>query len=303
MVGRVATFALSDKMIAAALRTQAEVSARQIQTASGKVSSDYGGLGASSKKVIDLQVSISQSKSYEDAATSADARVEVMYSATGSIADLLSSYRAKLTSAISANSSDTSALADSARELMSEMASLLNTQYGGRYLFAGSRTDTAPVDLSTYSNTTSATTADTSYYHGDDTIASAKVSASQYVSYGVTANNPAFEQAMRSFSMIANATSSPIDSTTISQALDLTTSALDAVTGVQTKLSLSASQLERAVSNQQNYQDYASSLASNLTDVDLAAVTAKISSYQSQLEASYSAISKILSLRLSDYLR
>lgn len=303
MVARVATFALNDSMISAALRTQAKISERQIQTASGKVSADYGGLGATSKKVIDLQVSISQSKDYEDAASSADNRVQAMYSATGSIVDLLSSYKSELTSAISASGNDTSSLSSAAAGFMSEMASLLNTQYGGRYLFAGSRTETAPVDLSAYSNTTSATDADTSYYTGDDQLASVKVSDSQYITYGATASNPAFEKAMRAFSMIANATSSPIDSSTLSDALDLATTALDGVTGVQTKLSLSATQLERAVSNQQTYQSDASTLSDSLTNVDVAAVTAEISTYQAQLEASYSAISKIQSLRLSDYLR
>lgn len=303
MVARVATFALNDSMISAALRTQAKISERQIQTASGKVSADYGGLGATSKKVIDLQVSISQSKDYEDAASSADNRVQAMYSATGSIVDLLSSYKSELTSAISASGNDTSSLSSAAAGFMSEMASLLNTQYGGRYLFAGSRTETAPVDLSAYSNTTSATDADTSYYTGDDQLASVKVSDSQYITYGATASNPAFEKAMRAFSMIANATSSPIDSSTLSDALDLATTALDGVTGVQTKLSLSATQLERAVSSQQTYQSDASTLSDSLTNVDVAAVTAEISTYQAQLEASYSAISKIQSLRLSDYLR
>ena len=44
-------------------------------------------------------------------------------------------------------------------------------------------------------------------------------------------------------------------------------------------------------------------VSSSLTDVDVATVTAEIPTYQAQLDASYSAISKILSLRLSDYLK
>jgi flagellar hook-associated protein 3 FlgL len=245
---------------------------------------------------------VSRSSNYEDAATSADNRVQAMYSATGSVADLLSNFKAELTSASGA-SADTSSLTTIAQGDMEDLASLLNTQYGGRYLFAGSKTESAPVDLSGYSNTTSTTTADTSYYNGDDQIAAAKVSDSQTIKYGVTADNSAFEKAMRAFSMIANATTSPIDSATIASALDLVTSALDGVTGVQTQLSLHASQLERAVSTQQDYQSYASSLSSTLTDVDVAAVTAEVSTYQTQLEASYSALSKILSLKLSDYLK
>ena len=126
MVMRVATFALSGSMIESALRTQAEIATRQIQESSGKVSADYGGLGAKSKQVIDLQVSVARSSNYEDAATSADNRVEAMYSATGSVADLLSNFKAELTSASGA-SADTSSLTTIAQGDMEDLASLLNT--------------------------------------------------------------------------------------------------------------------------------------------------------------------------------
>ena len=45
------------------------------------------------------------------------------------------------------------------------------------------------------------------------------------------------------------------------------------------------------------------SLGSDLTSVDVAAVTAQLSAYQAQLTASYSAIAKIQSLNLAAYLK
>lgn len=299
MIGRVATFALSDSMIDAALKQQAKLAEKQLQSSSGLVSQDYGGLGATSQKVIDWQVAASRSKSYQDAASSADDRVQVMYSTTGSIVDLLTSFKSDLTAALSANGSDSENLQNSASSSLSDLASLLNTQYGGRYLFAGSNTETAPVDLTGYA-ATSSTTSDTSYYQGNDDISSVRVSGSRVISYGVTANDSAFEQGMRAISMIANGSS--LDSDTISSALDLATQALDAVTGVQTRLSLSSAQLERAGNVQADFQDAVNNASSSLTDVDIAAVTAQISTYQSQLEASYSAIAKIQSLSLVQYL-
>ena len=197
-------------------------------------------------------------------------------------------------------SQDTDTLKTEAESALSNLSSLLNTQYGGRYLFAGSSTETAPVDTSSYS-ATSTTTADTSYYQGNDDLASVRVSGSRTITYGVTADNSAFEQAMRAISVVANG--GTLDSSTISSALDLTTQALDAVTGVQTRMSLTSSQLESAINVQTNFQDAASTASSSLTDVDVAAVTAQISTYQTQLEASYSAISKIQSLSLVNYLK
>ncbi|WP_229181261.1 flagellin [Bradyrhizobium oropedii] len=172
----------------------------------------------------------------------------------------------------------------------------------GEYLFSGARTDTAPADLSTYgTGTGSLTTTDTSYYKGDSEIASVRVSDSQSISYGVTADNPAFEQVMRLLKYVGNSTT--LTSSDISQALDVASTALDATSTVQAKLSTAASQIETASTNQSDYQNFAKTLSTNLTSVDVAAVPAQLSTYQAQLTASYSAIAKIQCMNLANYLK
>lgn len=178
---------------------------------------------------------------------------------------------------------------------MAQMQGLLDTQYDGEYVFSGARTDTAPADLSSFgTGTGSLTTSDTSYYKGDSEIASVRVSDSQSISYGITADNPAFEQVMRLLKFVGN--SSNLSSSDVSQALDLASDALDATSTVQAKLSTAASQIETASTNQSDYQNFAKTLSTDLTSVDVAAVTAQLSTYQAQLTASYSAISKIQSM-------
>jgi hypothetical protein len=69
---------------------------------------------------------------------------------------------------------------------------------------------------------------------------------------------------------------------------------------VQAKLSSSASStIETACARQTDYESYAETLSNDLTGVDVAAVTAKLSTYQGQLTAP----SKILSLNLASYLK
>ena len=80
---RVATFAISDQMIAAALRTQSVMANQQIQESSGLVSEDFAGLGSSSQRVLNLQVSVTRAQTYIDAATLANNKVQVMYSVVG----------------------------------------------------------------------------------------------------------------------------------------------------------------------------------------------------------------------------
>jgi flagellar hook-associated protein 3 FlgL len=303
MLTRVATFALSDQMITDSLRTQARMAQLQQQEATGVISTDFGGIGATSKRVIDLQVSVDRAQSYIDAATTANSRAQVMYSACGSMSDLLTQFRSLLTGATDSATTDTTSVTESAQEMMQEFASLLNTQYDGRYVFGGAKTGQTPVDISDppYAVATSPSSADTSYYRGDQEAASVRVSDQQVIDYGVTADGTGFEQALRAFNLVAN--TSPLDTATLNEALNLTVNAVSGVSAAQTRLSLASAAMERAISYQTEYQDDAKSLGTDLNGVDVAAVTAQETTYQTQLEASYSAIAKIQGLSLVSYLR
>jgi len=302
MVMRIATFALSDQMITGALRTQAIMANEQVQESSGLKSEDFGGYGADAQRVINLQVSVTRAQSYIDSATLADSKVQVMYSAVGSMTDIITQLRSQLSAATTGSSTETTSVINSAQQMLQQMGSLLNTQYNGEYVFSGARTSTAPADLSSFASGTGSTTiADTSYYKGDGEIAAVRVADDQTVSYGVTADNSAFEQVMRVLKFVAN--SSSLSSTDITQALNLASNALDATSTVQAKLSSDASQIETASSRQSEYQTFAQTLGGDLTSVDVAAVTAQLSTYQAQLTASYSAIAKIQSLNLANYLK
>ena len=302
MVMRVATFALSDQMIANALRVQSVMANEQIQESSGQKSQDFAGYGADAGSVVNLQVSVTRSQSYIDAASVADSKVQVMYSAVGSMTNILTQLRSQLSAASVGSSTATSSVITYAQQALSQVGSLLNTQYDGEYVFSGAKTDTAPVNLTSYdTGTGSLTTSDTSYYQGDSEIASVRVSDSQSVAYGANADNPAFEQVMRLLKYIGN--SSTLSASDLTASLNLASSALDAVSTVQAKISTSASQIETASADQSDYQNFAQTLGGDLTNVDVAAVTAQLSAYQTQLTASYSAIAKIQGLSLANYLK
>jgi len=302
MVMRIATFALSDQMVAGALRTQATMANLQVQESSGLKSETLGGYGPDARHIINLQVSVTRAQSYVDAATLADSKVQVMYSAVGSMTNIITQLRTQLSAATTGSSTETASVINSAKQMLLQMGSILNTQYDGQYVFGGARTSTEPVDLSAFSSGTgSTTTADTSYYKGDGDISSVRVSDDEAVAYGVTADNPAFEQIMRVLKFVAN--SSSLSSSDITKALDLADNTLSATTTVQTRLSSAASEIESASARQSDYMSFAQTLASDLTGVDVAAVTAQLATYQAQLSASYSAIAKIQGLNLASYLR
>jgi flagellar hook-associated protein 3 FlgL len=302
MTMRVATFSMTDQMINGALRTEATMANMQVQEASGLKSGYLAGYGADTQHVVNLQVSVSRAQSYIDAATLADSKVEVMYKAVGQVSDIVTQLRTALSAASTGSSTEIASAINTSQKLLQQMGGILNTQYDGQYVFSGARTSSAAVDLSTFATGTgSLSTADTSYYKGDSELASVRVSDGQTVTYGVTADNSAFEQVMRALKYVAN--SSTLSSSDISNVLSMAGSAVDAVATVQADLSNSASQIENASSLQADFKSYAESLGTSLTSVDVAAVTAQLSTYQAQLTASYSALAKIQGLNLANYLR
>lgn len=298
---RVATFAMNDRMLAASMKTQARMAEMQMQQATGQVSTSLGGFGAESRNLISLEVSLSRSQSYTAAASEATSRVEVMYSTMDTINDVLSSFRSALVAIKSTDAStETKAgLSTTAALNLEELATLLNTQYEGRYLFGGSATTTAPVDLTAYSMI-DPDTADTAYYQGNSTLAAVQVSSEQSVSYGVAASDSAFEKAFRAFSIIADG-NGVLSDDTINAALDLIVEAIDGAAGVQGTLSVNAATLERAQVREEEFQAHLSASLSEVRDADVTEIAVKLTAYEVQLQAAYATLAKIQGINLLDY--
>lgn len=296
---RVATFASSDSLLAAAMRVQSRQAEATLQQASGKVSTDYGGLGSNAGRVISLQSSIALSKSYASTASTANSRVQQMYDAVESMIDLLTEVKAQ-TASFDALTSDTDSLASTASGVVDQLVSLMNTKYDGVYLFAGSATSASPVDISGLTAQSTPTSADTTYYSGNDDILSAKVASDQTVAYGVTADVDAFEKSIRSMLLLGTGAT---DDDTVEEASDLIEDAITGLTTIQATLSIKSSTLESVQTQHEDYQTFAESEVSGLADVDVASVASKLSTYETQLEAAYSAIGTIRSLSLSSYLK
>jgi flagellar hook-associated protein 3 FlgL len=302
MTMRVATFGVTDQMVASALRTEATMANMQVQEASGLKSGYLADYGVDTQHIINLQVSVTRSQSYIDAATLAESKTNVMYTALGQVSDIVTKLRTALSAASAGSSTAVASAISSAQQLLQQMGGALNTEYDGQYVFAGAKTSTAPVDLTSFATGAgSLTGTDTSYYQGDDELASVRVSSTQSVTYGVTADNPAIEEVMRALKFVAN--SSSLSAADITNTLKVVDSAVDDVATVQAKLSSASAQISTAQSTQSDFMSFAQSLGTSLSSVDVAAVTAQLSAYQAQLTASYTAISKVQSLNLASYLR
>lgn len=305
MALRVATFSMNDQMLKASMTTQARMMEMQLQQATGEKSGNYAGLGGAARTVIDMEVSMTRTETYKLAADTALGRVNAMHGQMDTVTKVIDDFYKAVTAmrSTSGNAQTFPTLIEEARGLRDHLANnVLNFQHQGRYLFGGSATLDPPIDLTGYV-LADPPVANTDYYKGDDYIAQVQVSQDHIVSYGITADDPAFELAIRALSMIADADPATINDDLMEEAQNLAEKALDSAIVVQNRLGIDARTLERASGAQDDYKFFLESNLAPIKGVDVAALAVKLAAFDSQLQASYAALAKIQSISLVDYLR
>ncbi|WP_316858542.1 flagellin [uncultured Cohaesibacter sp.] len=297
MAMRVATFHTTSSLLDRTLTTQARLANIQKQESTGLVSTDYAGLGSEAGSVISLSASISTAESNISAAETVISRSDTIASVLQDITDLLTNARSSVSA--TSTSDELQDLQTSAAEYLEDLELLLNTQYQGRYIFSGSLTDTEPVDTSSY-EATDLTTVNTDYYQGDSYTQVIRLDSGTQVEYGVTATLEGIEEAMRALSYLAN--SITLTTSELDDVDDLLVDAQDAIITATSAAGTVSSRLETYIENEEDYIAQMEDLATDATSIDIAAAAVEATTYETMLEASYSALSTIINLSLVDYL-
>lgn len=302
MADRISTFQTTSKSLSQTLSLQAKYADKQVQSASGLRSETYTGIAGDSNKLLNLQSQFDVVNNQILVINSAKGRMGAMDAALGGIVEVVSTISSQLMTATTDSNGISAVTAEQANAWMTEIASYLNRQYAGDYMFGGSVQNVAPVDLSDvlYTPTAAPTTPDTDYYQGDNAAITVRASTSLKVDYGITADSDGFEKIFRALSLIA---ANPSDQATLLSSYDLVRDALSDIADERSALGSKTALLEQEYNSQVAALDYLKGSVSDLRDVDIAATAVELASIETQLQASYSTLSTILSLKLTDYLR
>ena len=135
-----------DRTLAAIGSLQTQIGTLQEQTSTGAKSQSYAGLGTVSSQVLDLTATKSRAAAYDQAISNTQGKaavIQTVLSQIGSIVGTVSTAALGLTA--TSSSSAVTSVAQQAKNAFTQVASLLNTQYGGQYLFSGADTANPPV--------------------------------------------------------------------------------------------------------------------------------------------------------------
>jgi flagellar hook-associated protein 3 FlgL len=201
---------------------------------------------------------------------------------------------------------------EQAKAVLNQVGGYLNIQTGSGYVFSGSKTTTPPFNLNGLPDPGTLTTSvgvapPNGYYEGDAVVAKATIDNNVTLSYGITAANPSIEQFVRVLNYLANAPPfNPASSTDVANVTQATAQLNQSVQQLQTlegTVSLQQGQLSSTLTTQQNALAIAKGNISNIESVDPATAITQLDTLQTQLEASYQAVSMISQLSLVNYLK
>jgi flagellar hook-associated protein 3 FlgL len=306
----VSTLAQTQQVIQnlAALQTQGNTLEQQIST--GLASQTYAGIAPQAAQLVNLSAQTSQQQGFINTINSVNTRLGTMNLATSTMATVVQQFAQQLQT--NAFNSTGATVQSQAKALLANVGDYLNTQDGEGYVFSGSASGTAPFNPAGLANPGDLTTSvsgapPAGYYQGNDDIAQAQIDSSLNVQYGVTADNPAFEQVVRVLNFIANAPAfdqtSAADQANINQAETLLNQSATQLQQLTSQIGLNQSELNNALQAHQQSLTLANGNIANIEKVDPATVITKLDALQTQMEASYQTVNILQNLSLAQYLK
>ena len=289
------------------------------QQGTGKISDTCAGLGTGLRTSLDLRPTMQHLQTWQNNIDSAASRLDVTQSALSQISAIAQDFYAKTNNINGVGVSEVSSIAVTAKQALEQVAQLLNSKAGDLYVFAGQDTANPPVPNTNSTVVAAALLAsDTAAPPFSTTIGTAvpkvEVGDGQQLQVGLLANantlststapttGSYMRDVMRALATLANLTPGPAAEATAADVRTRLHSAIGAMADETGALGDIQAGLATRKTTLAATQTAASKQVSNAEDVDMAATLTKISSLQTQLQASYQLIAGAKSLSLVSYL-
>lgn len=304
---RISSFAASQFTLQKNLAAQARAAELRIQIASGKKSQVYGGIAGDVRRLEGAETTHAANKSFLRSIERTDLRLKEMEAAVSGLQDIATRFRTDLISAANGDNADSLDLGSIASRLRDEVEGLVNTELDGRFLFAGSATDTRPVDFSdgTGGSLTLAQIQAGQYYQGNSDQLSMRADESLTVDYGLTADPS--QQA--GFHGLITALSEVIATPTSQTVIDNALGKLSGQNGAISRLADSRAQIgstrELLGAVQQRLSDTQVDVEkeiSDIEDVDLTRAATELSEQQTTLESSFAVTARLARTSLLNFI-
>ena len=145
---RFATFGTHKMAQSQMLDAQSRLFESQMQISSGKVSRNYAGVAIDSRRLVNLENSVTEVNGFIKNIDVTESRLQLMENSVVGAFDVAVRFRDLLVNALNADNASLLTLNQRAEDMLQELTAAINIKYDNRFLFSGARIDTAPIDIS-----------------------------------------------------------------------------------------------------------------------------------------------------------
>jgi flagellar hook-associated protein 3 FlgL len=308
-IDRVTNSSQTQYMLAQMAQAEQALTKSQEQAASGKVSSDYAGIGAKTSALEAARASAARATAYQTATSAASNQVSMQDTELTQLSSVAQQLQQALTTAVGNN--DATGLMQQVQTIFDQASQILNSKdANGNYLFGGDKDNVPPLNVTSLSQLAGLSDVSQAFSNGTQKK-SVMVADGQSVQIGVLGSDIG-TQLMQTLKDIAtfSATSDGNFATTLSgaQSSFLTSeipTAQQAATGLNTATAANgyvSNQLSDASDQQQALSTLYGGFVSNIENVDMGAAVTQLNENQTALQAAIQVTAQLNQVSLLNYL-
>jgi len=307
-IERVATNAQSQYLLSQIMKANAALDTTQAQVASGKVSSDYLGIGDKTASLEAARSAAARADAYASNTQLAVTQTDLQDTHLTTLSSLAEQLKEAITTAVG-NSNGTN-LMTTAQDVFEQASSILNsTDANGNYIYGGGQGNSKPFTATSLSDLATGPIA--SFFQNGTQKKSVLVGDGQSVQIGVLASDIGTElmTALNTLNLSDAPSGSLDEQLTTAQASNLSNAVLPQATTAYTDLNTATaangetySRLKDDITNQQSQSTLYKGFVSDIEDVDMTQAITKLSENQTALQAALEVTAKLGQLSLLNYL-
>jgi len=311
-IDRVSTSGQSQYMLAQIQNAAQQLDKTQAQVASGKVSTDYAGLGDKVSVLEAARTASNKADAYQASTTQAVNQADLQDSQLSSLSDLANQLRQAITTSVA--NGDGSTLMASAQGIFDQVSQILNTKdANGNYLYGGDKDNTPPLNVTSLSQLAALPSVSGAFSNGT-MKKSVMVGDGQSVQVGVLASDIG-SGLMQTLKDLASFDAGPTGNLSATQNLTQAQNtfltgeiqtATTAATGVNSAAATNGfvyNQLKDASDHQTTLSTLYTGFVSNIENVDMPTAITQLNQNQVALQAALQVTSQLNQVSLLNYLK
>ncbi len=298
---RVTQLAQQNQTLSNILDAQKRIYDTQIQISSGLKSQTFTGISREASQLVSLEGLQIRFEQLEKNNTIVESRLQRMDQSVSTIFDAMIEMRNLVIQRNNDASGSAVPLAAVAQNLLDVVAGQLNAKENGRFLFAGTLTNTVPVTIPVPDPTVFGTP-DATYYQGNSTELTVRIDDAITIKYGMTADRTAFQEAIGALKAAIQGDATN-NTTLLNSSLALAESALASLAGFRAEIGSDMSTIELAKQRNDDFLLFVEQSISDIVNVDIPAAITQLTTAETILQASFLTIARISNLSLTNFLK